>query len=97
MIKRFFAPTLLLFIGLTLGSCTSFSEVVTDNWPSWAGGMPKDVPPRPGAPGYDEFLVHQQGKDAPAPGTPAENANAQAAPSGNRSPTDRSVVQGGLY
>ena len=29
--------------------------------------MPDDVPPRPGAPGYDEFIAHKQdAKDAPA-------------------------------
>ena len=71
MIQRFFAPTLGLLIGLALGSCAPFAATVSDHWPTWAGGMPKDVPPRPGAPGYDEFLRHQQGKDA-APAAPLE-------------------------
>jgi hypothetical protein len=51
---------------LALASCSSFSNTVSDNWPTWAGGMPKDVPPRPGAPGYDEFIAHQQGNSAAA-------------------------------
>jgi len=98
MIQRFFAPSILLFIGLALGSCAPFVATVSDNWPTWAGGMPKDVPPRPGAPGYDDFLVHQQGKDVTAsPATPAENANAQAAPSGNHPPNEQNAGQGGLY
>jgi hypothetical protein len=61
--------------------------------------MPKDVPPRPGAAGYDEFLVHQQGKDvAPAPAAAAENANAQAAPqSGVQPPTYQGAAPGALY
>ena len=51
--------------GLTLGlvrraSEDGFSAYVADHWPHWAGGMPGDVPPRPGAPGYDEFIAHGQ-------------------------------------
>jgi hypothetical protein len=95
--------------GLLLGSCSSVSNYTSDHWPTWAGGMPKDVPPRPGAPGYDEFLAHQQGRDAAATSPPAD-ANAQptsviAAPdkaNGAASPVNRpvdnsGVVQGGLY
>src|SRR5579863_6026134 len=77
MIQRFFAPTLVLLSGLALGSCASVSATVSDHWPTWAGGMPKDVPPRPGAPGYDEFLAHQQGRDAAATSPPAD-ANTQS-------------------
>src|ERR1700683_128666 len=98
MIQRFFSPTLVLLTGLALGSCASVSSTVADHWPTWADGMPKDVPPRPGAPGYEEFLVHQQGKDTTA-AVPA-NANEQmAAPAGGYQPRgDQSVVQGGgLY
>jgi hypothetical protein len=97
------APTLVLFISLALGSCTSFSSAVSDHWPTWAGGMPNDVPPRPGAPGYDEFRARQQGAAAvPAAGVPAGastagNTNVQAIPNSNRPPNDQSAVQGGLY
>jgi hypothetical protein len=97
MIKRFVAPMMVLFVCLALGSCASVSGFVSDSWPTWAGGMPKDVPPRPGAPGYDEFLVHQQGKDAPTAAASAENADAPAVPAGNQPANDRSTVQGGLY
>ena len=41
--------------------------------------MPKDVPPRPGAPGYDEFIAHQQRQDAAAGGTAAPGAGAPVA------------------
>ena len=92
MVQRLFAPTLVLLGGLALTSCAPLAATVSDNWPTWAGGMPKDVPPRPGAPGYNEFLVHQQGKDvAPA----AANADVSAAPSGG--PDNQAAVQGGLY
>src|ERR1700677_2539738 len=98
MIQRFFAPTLVLLTGLALGSCASVSSTVSDHLPTWAGGMPKDVPPRPGAPGYEEFLVDQQGKDV-TPGTaPAGDPNAQvvAAPSA-QPPANPGAVPGALY
>ncbi len=98
MIQRFFAPTLVLLTGLALGSCASVSATVSDNWPTWAGGMPKDVPPRPGAPGYQEFLVHQQGKDVTPAAPPAGNANAQAAaPAAAQPPSNQSAAPGALY
>jgi hypothetical protein len=36
--------------------------------PTWLGGMPADVPPRPGTPKYDEFMKEQERKRLePAP------------------------------
>jgi hypothetical protein len=86
--KRLFTLTAALCVCLTLGACGSVSGFVSDTWPTWAGGMPKDVPPRPGAPGYEEFIAHQQRQDAAsntaavpgaAPGTTAAAAPAAAA------------------
>lgn len=78
MIKRIVAPTIVLCACLVLASCSSFAGFVSDHWPTWAGGMPKDVPPRPGEPGYQAFIAHDQGgqgaasPNATAPGvTPA--------------------------
>ena len=85
--KRLFTLTAALCVCLTLGACSSFSGFVSDTWPTWAGGMPKDVPPRPGAPGYEEFIAHQQRQDVPPntgavsgapPGTAAAAAPATA-------------------
>jgi hypothetical protein len=71
--------------------------------------MPKDVPPRPGAEGYDQFLAHQQGQDAAAASSPAD-ANTPArstivssskvsgrTPPANQPADNSGVVQGGLY
>jgi hypothetical protein len=63
-----------------LGGCSSVNEtlapVIGDNLPQWAGGMPKDVPPRRGTPEYDAYMKEQERKRLePAP--PA-NANASA-------------------
>ena len=66
--KRHFLTLAALCFSLGLGACTQFSGNVADHWPHWAGGMPDDVPPRPGAPGYDEFIAHgQSGQDAATP------------------------------
>lgn len=55
--RRLITAATLLGFGLQLASCGGF---VADHWPHWAGGMPADVPPRPGAPGYAEFVAHGQ-------------------------------------
>jgi hypothetical protein len=80
--RRLLVLTAALLLAASLGGCTSFSSAVTDAWPTWAGGMPKDVPPRPGAPGYDEFIAHQQQHDetAAAPGATSTVAAPGAAP-----------------
>jgi hypothetical protein len=45
---------------LALGACSPFSGYVADNWPHWAGGEPTGLPPRPGSPGYAEYISHGQ-------------------------------------
>ena len=60
--KRLITAATLLGFGLNLAGCGGF---VADRWPHWAGGMPADVPPRPGAPGYEEFIAHGQSKPQP--------------------------------
>jgi hypothetical protein len=73
--KRCAAAAVVLCIGAMLGSCAGgasedgVSAYVADHWPHWAGGMPSDVPPRPGAPGYNEFIAHGQAdQNVPPPG-----------------------------
>ena len=65
IVKRLIAAAIVLCLGSALGSCggaseNGFSSFVADHWPHWAGGMPADVPPRPGEPGYAEFIAHGQ-------------------------------------
>jgi hypothetical protein len=71
--KRLFKTAILLGLGLNLASCGGF---VADHWPHWAGGMPADVPPRPGAPGYADFIAHGQAK--PEQAKPEQNKPEQA-------------------
>lgn len=94
MLRRFIKAAILFGFGLGLASCgggtagtsgaasgdrgSQLADYVADHWPRWAGGMPDDVPPRPGTPGYDEFIAHGQTNPAPAP-APAPSAKTAAA------------------
>jgi len=84
IVKRWIAAAVLAGLGPLLGSCgggseSGFSGYVADHWPHWAGGMPDDVPPRPGAPGYDEFVAHgQAGQDSAKPIPPGGQSVAAA-------------------
>jgi len=42
------------------------SGVVADSVPTWLGGMPKDVPPRPGTAEYDAWMA-ERAKEAARP------------------------------
>ena len=57
------ATGLALGLGLILGSCGQTSDFVADYWPHFAGGEPTGVPPRPGDPGYAQFIAHGQPTD----------------------------------
>jgi hypothetical protein len=66
-------------VATILGGCSSINEklapVVGETIPHWAGGLPKDVPPRRGTPEYDAYMQEQERKRLePAP----TNANASA-------------------
>jgi hypothetical protein len=69
------AASVLLCLAATLGACSPFAGYVADHVPHWAGGLPPDAPPRPGAPGYDDFIAHGQPQPPNAP-TPASDAGA---------------------
>lgn len=78
MIVRPLGATGALFcLAVMLGGCSPFAGFMADHWPHWAGGLPPDVPPRPGAPGYDEFIAHGEPQGEP-PGAPAQNTTAPA-------------------
>jgi hypothetical protein len=52
-----------LFIAsAALASCSG--GIVGDYAPVWAGGAPKDMPPRPGTPEYDAFRQKQEAEAA---------------------------------
>jgi hypothetical protein len=102
---RTITATALLCLGMTLGGCSSFSGFVADHWPRWAGGMPDDVPPRPGTPGYEEFIAHGQPNNIARPVSadsqpvPTDvKTGVQASPAQEQAGDDTTLVQrGGLY
>jgi len=84
IVKRLIVAAIVLAAGSVLCSCgggseDGFSAYVADHWPHWAGGMPDDVPPRPGAPGYQQFIAHGQANQDVMP-APATGPNAPAVP-----------------
>jgi len=97
VVRRLRKALLVIALAPALASCAGFGGYVADHWPHWAGGMPEGVPPRPGAPGYDEFIAHQQqqhGQDASAAkpaasAPPGTTATAAATPA----PAMRSAPQ----
>ncbi len=69
----------LALAGAVLCGCSSVNErmgpMIGDALPQWAGGEPKDIPPRRGTPEYDAYMKEQERKRLePAPA----NANASA-------------------
>jgi hypothetical protein len=44
---------------LTLAGCSNLATFFADNIPQWAGGLPKDAPPRAGDPRYAEYFKTQ--------------------------------------
>jgi len=99
--KRLTLALMALLLGLILGSCSQFSGTVADHWPHWAGGEPTGTPPRPGAPGYQEFIAHRQaGADAAQPAAANTQTSGQPAPTpapANPPSDDTAVARGGLY
>lgn len=105
IVQRLCLVLLVLCLGPVLGSCSGVAGLASDIWPHWAGGEPADIPPRPGKPGYDDYIAHQQG--TPPPASPAEAAQpavaaaaAPAAPPPAAEPTaeeNATVRRGGLY
>jgi hypothetical protein len=83
-IRRFIAAALVLGLACLLGACSPFSSSVADMWPHWAGGEPAGLPPRPGQPGYEQFIAHGQPDQNP-PAAPAASA-APAAPVAQQAP-----------
>lgn len=73
IVKRLGAVVPVLGLGLMLASCGGF---VADHWPHFAGGEPNGLPPRPGEPGYQQFIAHGQPEQNQAQPPSAGGANA---------------------
>lgn len=68
-----------------LAGCAAVNEKLSagmgDYVPQWAGGLPRDAPPRPGTPEYDQFMKERERRrQMPAADRDKETqANGQAA------------------
>jgi len=51
----------LLALIMPLVSCASSGAGIGEMIPTWAGGMPKNMPPRPGTPEYEEYKKRLEG------------------------------------
>lgn len=56
----------LALVGSVLGGCSEDNQTIgtylADNIPHWAGGLPKNAPPRPGSPRYAAYLKELKGE-----------------------------------
>jgi hypothetical protein len=102
MVKRLSTALMGLGLGLLLGSCGPVAGFTADHWPHWAGGLPAGTPPRPGTPGYADYVAHRQAEtESPKPAAASAVANAPIGPAPAaaepQSDDDRPVARGGLY
>ncbi len=68
---KYLSKLLLLGTCLLLVSCASGQQTtgrIIDVIPSWLGGEPEGVPPRPGTPEYDAWMA-KRAQDAARPKT----------------------------
>jgi hypothetical protein len=73
-----------------LGGCSTINNSMAgagEALPTWLGGMPADVPPRPGSPKYEEFMKEQERKRlTPAPPKEEPGQSQAQSPSAGLSP-----------
>ena len=84
---RHIATVLALALACMLAGCASINEKLAngmgDYIPQWAGGLPRDAPPRRGTPQYEAYMKEQERKRL----EPAANANAAAPASASPAPS----------
>lgn len=71
-----------------LAGCGSVGPMVGDVLPEAVGGLPKDTPPRPGAPGYEEYRRRIETPKA-ARGEPSGDTAAAEEPAAPETPPRR--------
>jgi hypothetical protein len=86
IVKCLRAAVPVLCLGLMLASCADF---VADHWPHVAGGEPNGLPPRPGEPGYQQFITHGQ------PDRNTGSVSGEAQPPSAANPDAKSSGSGG--
>ena len=65
-----------------LSSCASTNgNFIGDNLPEWAGGLPRDAPPRQGAPGYRAYIRKLSGEEGASTAAASATTGPATAPS----------------
>jgi hypothetical protein len=81
--SRLFAFTGLALLACGLSGCgtinANLAAGISDSLPQWAGGLPPDVPPRPGSAKYEEFMRERERKRLEAPPPKGEAGAAASA------------------
>lgn len=69
-------------LACSLGGCGTINEKlaagVSDAIPQWAGGLPRDAPPRPGTAEYDEFMRERERKQLEPATARGDTSNASS-------------------
>jgi hypothetical protein len=60
-----------LLLASAVSGCSSVGPWIGDHMPHAMGGLPKDVPPRAGDPGYEEWQQQMRSKAPKEPGQKA--------------------------
>ncbi len=85
---RQLAIVLAVMLACVLSGCSTINSSLAgtgEALPQWLGGMPPDVPPRPGTAKYDEYMKEQERKRlTPAP--PKEDPAQTQSPSAGLAP-----------
>lgn len=72
-----------VLLSFSLAGCGSVSSFLAggmaDLIPAWAGGLPADAPPRPGAPGYEEYIKQKEKQAMPAANVAPDPATSPSA------------------
>jgi hypothetical protein len=76
--SRLLTLIVLALLTCSVGGCgainANLAAGVSDTLPHWAGGLPPDVPPRPGSAKYEEFMRERERKRLEA-APPKEDAD----------------------
>jgi hypothetical protein len=70
------------------------SETMGDYIPQWAGGLPKDAPPRPGTAKYDAYMAERERlRQMPAADRPGAEQQGQSQPGQQQQPPSQQQQQ----
>jgi hypothetical protein len=75
---------LVALLGSALGLASCGGGWIGDILPHAVGGLPKDAPPRPGAPGYEEWLQKIYGHPPKEPGEKSAATSASNSPASGK-------------